>query len=82
MKKEIYVKKFGIGLGIFLVVLTIVLYFIFTKTRPLCIDKNNPCRRAICESCTYQDGKKKCKSCNVYNDKKQTVWTGGCVFSE
>lgn len=80
MNKEINLKKFLMFLSLFLLCLIAILYFIFTKAKPLCKERDNPCTKAVCNDCTYIDGKKVCNSCNIYNEKDERIWTGGCVY--
>lgn len=82
MKKEISLKKFLLCLGVFLVILTFILYFVFSKTKPFCEFEQNPCKRAVCNECIEKENKKVCSDCNLYNEDKEKIWTGGCIFNK
>lgn len=81
MNKEISLKKFLLFLSLFLLCLVVILYFVFTKTKPLCKGSDNPCIKAICNNCMVQNGKKVCNDCNIYNEKDERFWTGGCIYN-
>lgn len=81
MNKEIPLKKFLLFLSIFLLCFIVVLYFVFTRTKPLCKAKDNPCTKAVCNECTKTNGKKVCKDCNIYNEKEERIWTGSCIYN-
>lgn len=81
MNKEIDLKKFLLFLSLFLLCFILVLYFVFTRVKPLCKEKDNPCIQAVCNECTNTNGKKICKDCNIYNEKEERIWTGGCIYN-
>ncbi len=79
MNKEISLKKFLLCLFLFLLGFSLILYFVFSKAKPLCkID--SPCRQATCNECIEEEGKRVCKDCNLFNEKDERIWTGGCIF--
>lgn len=80
MHREISFKKFLMFLSLFLTVLFVAVAIFFIKTKPLCKRDGNYCSQAICESCIVQENKKICTGCNVWNEKKEKIWTGGCIF--
>lgn len=82
MNKEINLKKFLLFLSGFLVILAFVLYFVLSRMKPFCKPEQNPCKSAICNQCIDRDGKKICSDCNLYNQKEEKIWTGGCVYNE
>lgn len=82
MCKEVDLKKFLLSLGVFLVLLSVVLYFVFTKTTPLCSVNGNYCKVATCNRCVENDGKRICSDCSVFNKEKERIWTGGCIYTK
>lgn len=80
MRREISFKKFLIFLSLFLIGLLVFLAILFAKTKPLCKKDGNYCSQAFCTSCVVQDDMKICTNCNVWNEKKEKIWTGGCIF--
>ncbi len=82
MNREISVKKFLLFLGIVLIFIICVLYIIFVKTKFFCKKDGTPCYAANCEFCVVENGKKICSYCNVFNEKNERIWTGGCIFDQ
>ncbi len=81
MNREISLKKFIIVLFLVLVVLSIVLFFILRKTKPLCHVNTKECKNAICTKCQESDNQKFCSSCSLFDKENNRIWTGSCIFN-
>lgn len=80
MNKEIDLKKYLLFLSVFLLLLIVALFLIFSKSKPLCSKENNPCKKALCNQCTLKEDKEYCSDCNIFNEENDRVWTGSCIF--
>ena len=79
MNKEISLKKFLLFLSLFLLIMSVVLILVVKKTKPLC--KNNPCKNAVCTTCSEENQKRVCSDCNLYDEENRRIWTGNCIYN-
>ncbi len=82
MNKEISLKKFMISLFLFLIFLSIVLFFIFREFKPICYVNTNECKKAVCSKCKEENNQRFCQNCSLFNEDNNRIWTGECIFNK
>ena len=81
MNKEISLKKFSIFLSFALIIIAFACFLVVINTTPLCKVNNKECKKATCTNCQKENNQTICDDCNIFDEDKNRIWTGNCIFN-